>query len=514
MKKSKMILSAAVTTLLAGCTLGPGFEIPESVLEADWHQQAETLVKSSPSRMNSKWWTQFHDPVLNQLVESAYHENLGLQTAALRVLEARAMVGSVRGMRFPQMQTLSGGVQRSGRHGASPNQISQSPDRYATAGRVGFDAAWELDFWGKFKNMREAADAGLLANLASYDDILVTLTSEVAATYINIRTLQQRIRLSKKNVKLQRESLKLVELQFDAGVVTELDVLQAKSLLYSTLSQIPNLEAALAKYNNALAVLVGRAPSADTALVDNGVGVPELPDRVAVGVPSELLRRRPDIRRAEMQALMQCKQVGIQKAELRPSFSLLGSLGTSAATSQFGAGRGSLSDLFQKSNVGYSFGPSFRWNILNYGQIKNKVRAEDAKFEQAITNYHQTVLNAAREVEDGMAGYVQAKKQAAFLKQVVEASEKSAELAMLQYKEGLIDYQRVLESIRSLTQRQDQYVAVRGSIATNLIAMYKALGGGWEIRNRNPHIPQRTKDKMKQRTDWGKYLDAEKPVRK
>jgi len=496
--------------------VGPEFEAPESKLEADWKQYGDVIDVRHHSNLNVEWWKQFHDPVLNQLVEWAYHENLGLKTAALRVLEARALLGMAHGYRFPQMQTLSGGLQRTGRKGSAPNRISQTPDRYANAAMIGFDAAWEIDFWGKFKRAEQSADAAMLANLANYDDILVTLTAEVATTYINIRTIQERIRLAKKNAKLQKESLDLVQLQFDAGMVTELDVLQAKSLLYSTLAQIPNMEAMLAKLNNALALLLGRAPSSDIELKDNGEGIPQAPSYVAVGMPSELLRRRPDIRRAEMTALAQCAQVGVAKAELRPSFSLMGSLGHSAATSQFGAAGGSLDDLFKTSSLGYSFGPSFRWNILNYGRIKNKVRAQDAKFEQAITTYHQTVLNAAREVEDGMAGYLQAKKEADLLKKVVDASEKSAELSLLQYKEGLIDYQRVLESIRTLTQRQDQYVAVQGSIATNLISMYKALGGGWEIRDRTPVIPEETKEKMKNRTDWGKYLDPpqEKVVRR
>jgi outer membrane protein TolC len=257
------------------------------------------------------------------------------------------------------------------------------------------------------------------------------------------------------------------------------------------------------KFHNALAVLLGQAPGKTRDIIRGGKGIPKAPSKVAVGLPAELLRRRPDIRRAEMTAISQSAQIGVAKSDLYPSFTLLGSLGASASTS----GSGSLSDLFDSDNVGYSFGPTFRWNILNYGRIRNNVRVQDARFEQTITVYQNTVLNAAREVEDGMTGFIQAKKEAEFLRQGVVTSKKSSDLSMLQYKEGLADYQRVLDSIRSLTAKQDQYAAIQGDISTNLIAMYKALGGGWEIRDRRRAIPQDIKDKMKNRTNWGKMLD-------
>jgi len=502
------IILASFPILLASCMVGPDYTEPTNPLESSWNNHDANLIKSSDSKVNIAWWRQFNDPILNDLVESAYKENLGLRVAALRVLESRAILGIAHGNMFPQSQTMNGGVARSGRQGSRPNMYSQTPDRYANSATYGFDAAWELDFWGKFRRSIDSADANMLANIANYDDILVTLTAEVATTYVNIRTLEERIRLAQQNVKLQKDSLKLVELQFEAGTVTELDVLQAKTLLFNTQAQIPNMQASLVKYHNALAVLLGEAPGKTHKRLQGGKGIPTAPTKLAVGLPAELLRRRPDIRRAEMTAMAQCAQIGIAKSELYPSFSLRGTLGAGASTSQFGAaGSADLSDVFNLDNVGYSFGPSFRWNILNYGRIKNNVRVQDAKFEQAITTYHNTVLNAAREVEDGMTGFTQSKKEANFLRQGVETSKKSSDLSMLQYKEGLADYQRVLDSIRSLTVKQDQYAAVQGQIATNLIAMYKALGGGWEIHDRTRAIPSDVKEKMKKRTDWGKMLD-------
>lgn len=499
--KYSVLTLAALPFLLGSCMIGPNYSEPVSDLEATWNEHDASLRKGSNSKLNIAWWTQFNDPTLNQLVESAYSQNLGLRVAGLRILESRAILGISHGNMLPQSQALSGDLYRTGRGGSGP-------DRYVNSATFGFDAAWELDFWGKFRRSIESADASLMADIADYDDVLVSLTAEVATTYVNIRTLEERIRLAKQNEKLQKDSLKLVELQFEAGTVTELDVLQAKTLLSNTQAQIPNFQSSLVKFYNALSVLLGQAPGSTREIAKSSKGIPQAPSKVGVGVPAELLRRRPDIRRAEMTAIAQSAQIGVAKADLYPSFSLLGSLGASASTN----GSGSLSDIFDSDNVGYTFGPTFRWNILNYGRIKNSVRVQDARFEQTITAYQNTVLNAAREVEDGMTGFVQSKKEAEFLRQGVVTSKKSSDLSMLQYKEGLADYQRVLDSIRSLTQKQDQHAAVQGTIATNMIAMYKALGGGWEVRDRTKAIPQDIKEKMKNRTNWGKMLDDVEPA--
>lgn len=496
--KYSALLPVILPGLFGSCTmLGPDYTEPVSNLEVAWNQHDASLIKGQRSKVNISWWKQFHDPQLNELVETAYGQNLGLRTAALRILESRAILGISRGNMYPQSQALGGDLLRTGRGGSGP-------DRYLTSASIGFDAAWELDFWGRFRRSIQSSEANLMADIADYDDILVSLTAEVATTYVNIRTLEERIRLAKHNAKLQEDSLKLVNLQLEAGTVSELDMYQAKTLLSTTQAQIPNLQSSLIRLHNALATLLGQQPGSTRALLAKGRGIPEVPTKLAVGVPAELLRRRPDIRRAEMTAISQCAQIGVAEADLYPSFTLIGSLGSSATT----AGSDSLSDLFDSDSFGYTFGPTFRWNILNYGRIRNSVRVQDARFEQTITIYQNTVLNAAREVEDGMAGFIQAKKEAEFLRQGVETSRKSTELSTKQYEEGLTDYQRLLDSVRSLTAKEDQYTATRGVIITDLIATYKALGGGWEIRNRHDAIPQDIKDKMKQRTNWGKMLDT------
>jgi NodT family efflux transporter outer membrane factor (OMF) lipoprotein len=352
--KYSVLTLVALPFLLGSCIIDPNYSELSSDLEASWNEHDASLMKGSKSKLNIAWWTQFNDPTLNQLVESAYSQNLGLRVAALRILESRAILGISYGNMYPQSQALSGDLFRSGRGGSGP-------DRYVNSATFGFDAAWELDFWGKFRRSIKSADASLMADIADYDDVLVSLTAEVATTYVNIRTLEKRIRLAKQNEKLQTDSLDLVKLQFEAGTVTELDVLQAKTLLSNTQAQIPNFQSSLVKYYNALSVLLGQAPGATREIAKSSRGIPQAPSKIGVGVPAELLRRRPDIRRAEMTAIAQSAQIGVAKADLYPSFSLLGSLGASASTN----GTGSLSDLFDSDNIGYTFGPTFRWNILN-----------------------------------------------------------------------------------------------------------------------------------------------------
>ncbi len=481
--------------------LGPDFQTPDTTIPQKWSGVESDLFKK-PSRNDSiAWWTQFNDPVLDELIQISYQQNLSLRSAGLRIVEARAQLALVKGDRYPQVQEMTGDIFTIGTTGPAA-------DRYYNAASIGFDAGWELDFWGKFSRSIESADAQLLSSIADYDDVLVSLTAEVARTYVDIRTLQERISLAQKNAELQQNSLELVVLQFEAGVVTELDVLQAKTLLSSTLATVPNIQAILSNNKNALAILLGMLPEKIDKFMQPGKGIPGLSTKIAMELPAELLRRRPDIRRAEMQAAAQSAQIGIARSELFPSFTLFGSLGWSATD----IGNSSLGDIFDANSFSYSFGPAFKWNLFHYGRLKNQVRIQDVRFQQLIVSYQNTVLNAAREVEDAMQSYEQAKKEAGLLKQGVTTSKRSTELSILQYKEGLADYQRVLDSTRALTQKQDQYAQTKGKIATYTIALYKAFGGGWQIREGKAYIPQEMKEDMEERTDWGSLLNDAIPI--
>jgi NodT family efflux transporter outer membrane factor (OMF) lipoprotein len=479
-----------------GCTMiGPDFTAPKAPVAPKWQESEGKFTKSEPA-LDTKWWEVFNDPILDKLIQLAYEQNLTLQIAGLRVLEARAQLGVVAGSLYPQVQQGTGGYS----YNRAP---APGGDPYFNAASVGFDAAWELDFWGKFRRSIQSADANLLANMASYDDVLVTLTAEVARSYVQIRTFEERILLAQENIGIQERALSISEARYKSGAVSELDVQQAKTLLSTTQAAIPGLQISLRQTQHALSILLGMPPQDLDDLLNGPEVIPDAPAEVAVGIPADLLRRRPDIRQAELQAVAQCSQIGVAKADLFPSISLLGSLGWSVND----AGRYSLGDLFKSSSFGFSVGPSFQWNVLNYGRIQNNVRVQDARFQQTLTNYRNTVLNAAREVEDAMTGFMRSKIQSGYLQKSVDAARRTSKISMIQYTAGAITYQSVLSSTQALAQQQDQDAQTRGNIAVNLVAMYKALGGGWEVRLGKDFVPIPVQEQMGKRTDWGELLN-------
>jgi NodT family efflux transporter outer membrane factor (OMF) lipoprotein len=495
----------AVGVLGVGCTtLGPNFQKPEAPVAEEWIEEGDPEV-STKTADYSQWWTAFDDAVLDKLIETARRQNLPLQIAGLRILEARAELGIAVGNLYPQQQQANGL--------ASANQLSENAPNSAAADRffynyeAGFDAAWEIDFWGQFRRGIESADASLIAEVANYDDVLVTLTSEVARTYVITRTFEERIAIARDNVKIQDRSLQIADVRFRNGATTELDVTQATTLLKNTESTIPTLETGLRQAQNALSTLLGMPPGSVRELLGERGKIPTAAAEVAVGVPAELLRRRPDIRRAELNAAAQSALIGVAEADLYPSFSLFGSIGLQASSKGGTAANDSkFNDLFSGDSLTYGVGPSFSWNILNYGRIKNNVRVQDARLQQLLVNYQNTVLSAAQEVEDSLVAFLNSQKRAEFLGQSVKASQRSVDLSLIQYREGATDYQRVLDSQQSLALDQDNWTVARGDIVLNLVATYKALGGGWELRKGEEFVPASTVEEMRQRTDWGKLL--------
>ena len=494
-----------LTLMISGCAMvGPDYVKPTVVEPEKWLEAEDPQIKSETADF-SQWWTGFNDPILNQLVESAYQQNLPLQIAGLRILEARAELGIAIGFQYPQQQQAFGQ--------GSVNQISKYQanagftDRYYFDYQVGFDAAWELDFWGKFRRAVQSGMANLEASIADYDDILVTLTSEVARSYVIIRTLEERLAVANENVRIQKRSLEIAEVRFKAGAVTELDVSQARALLRSTEATIPTLESDLRQVKNALAILLGKLPGEiDDTLGPPGL-IPAVPAEVAVGIPTELLRRRPDIRFAERALAAQSALIGFAKADLFPHFSLFGTIGMRAASKvDTTSNNSNFQKLFNGDSLTYFAGPSIDWDLFNYGRITNRVRVADARFQELAINYEDTVLKAAREVEDAMIGFLRTRDAVVFLADGVKASKRAVDLSLIQYREGLVDYQRVLDTQRFLTEQQDTLVATAGVVVSNLISMYKALGGGWEIREGQDFVPETIKAEMDQRTDWGNLL--------
>ena len=499
----------ALALAIGGCTMvGPDYVKPSAPEPEKWIESEDPKIESKEMDF-SRWWTVFNDPVLNELIESACQENLTVQIAGLRIMEARAQLGIAFGSQFPQQQQATGE--------ASINQISKNDPNYAKADKnyaiyqTAFGAVWELDAWGKFRRIVQAGVANLEASIANYDDIVVLLTAEVAGTYVNLRISEERLAVAIQNVEIQKRSLELVENQFNAGAVTQLDVFQARGLLRTTESTTPGFKTDIRQAKNALAVLLGKLPGKIDAIVGKPGHIPRVPVKIAVGIPAELLRRRPDIRLAERQLAAQSARIGVAKADLFPHFTLFGSVGLmSSSNVGYESNNSNFTDLFKTSRFIYSVGPGISWDIFNYGRITNKVRVEDAVFQELAVNYENTVLSAAQEVEDGMTAFLKSQNTVIFLADAVKAYRSAVDLSLIQYREGSVDYQRVIDTQQYLLRSEDQLTSTAGSVDLNLISLYKALGGGWELRKDKDFVPQNIKEEMERRTNWGNLLSPDK----
>ena len=480
--------------------VGPDFQRPQTAVSSSWLETRDPRL-STGSATYRDWWTVFNDPALDRLVEQAYRENLPLRTAGVRVLQARAQLGIAIGDFFPQTQQGIGSV-----------QYVRTSDRGAIAAgfggidywqsQVGLQASWELDFWGKFRRTIQSADASLLSSLADYDNTLVTLTADVANSYITIRTAEERIRIARENVGTQEESLKIAEAKFKYGTVTLLDVEQARTSLLNTQATIPPLEVQLRQARDALSVLLGMPPSDLSGLLGTSSTIPVSPPQVVVGIPTDLLRRRPDIRSAELQAAAQSAQIGVAKAELFPAFSLTGSfLFLSTNLNTF-----SLSDMFRWGSRSVQAGPTVQWNIFNYGQITNNVRVQDAKLQALLLTYQNAVLSAQQDVEDNLTAFLRNQDRAQLLARSVTSAQTAVSLAIRQYREGITDFTTVLTAQNAVLAQQDSLASTLGSISTSLVGIYRALGGGWEIREGQDFVPPEIKAEMDRRTNWGGLL--------
>jgi NodT family efflux transporter outer membrane factor (OMF) lipoprotein len=482
--------------MLGGCSVGPKFKTPETpaTQSPDWKEKADPRIKTQ-APADSLWWKSFNDAALDKLVELAYQQNLPLQTSGLRIAEARARLAATSGKKWPQVQMAFGKATAVGLPGNAANVTGF--DLNFVDYQVGFDAIWELDLWGKYSRSVEADAASMFASVADYDSALVSLTAEVARTYALIRTYEVLIDQALENIKVQEEGLRMADARFNAGATSELDVTQAKTLLESTRASVPRLQINLQQAQNALSTLLGQPTGTIAELLAGPREIPKGPVEVAVSVPAEMLRRRPDIRSAELNAAAQCARVGVSKTDLYPSLSLRGMIGlntTSGTPNLTGGG------FF------YSLGAGLVYPLLNYGRLKNNVRVQDSRYQQQLVGYRDAVLKAAQEVEDALAGYLNSQEATAFSEGSVKAAQRSVEISLVQYKEGAVDYQRVLDAQRSLLQEQNNLAQTRSAIATNLIALYKALGGGWEVRRGQAIIPQSVQDEMTQRTNWGDLL--------
>lgn len=456
------ILAAGL--FLQGCAaVGPDYVRPEPPMPDRWEQEIVEGMAEGRAGLKT-WWTVFNDPLLNELMEKAVEGNLNLQIAFGRIKEARGFLGIATGERVPDLNAFGVATrQRVGEDFASP--LIDNPEDLLS---LGLGSSWELDFWGRIRRSVESAEASVQASVEDYRDAQVVLFSEIARNYVDVRTLQARIFFAEKNIEAQRNTLQLTKDRFKADISPELDVYQAELNLARTESILPSLITALVQAINRIGVLTGQHPGAMHGMLTSFGPIPNASGDILVGIPSELLRQRPDVRRAERQLASQTALIGVAEADLYPRFTLFGEFGLEAT-----------SNLFDSDNRFYSFGPSFRWNIFSAGRIRSRIMVEDARTEQLLAAYELRVLNALEEVENAMVAYAQERDRRTLLRRSVLAAQKSIELVEQLYKLGLTDFQNLLEMEKSLFEQQDQLAESEGRMVQSLILLYKVLGGGW-----------------------------------
>jgi NodT family efflux transporter outer membrane factor (OMF) lipoprotein len=460
-----------------GLKVGPNFDEPYAAVATAWIDSADPRLVHEPAE-DSAWWNIFQDQPLNSLIETAYHQNLDLKTAATRVLQAQAQRNIEAGNLFPQSQNANADyahAQISRNLNIFNNRRAQLPTNF-NIWATGFNASWELDIWGRIRRTIESADADRDAAVEAYHDTLVILTADVATNYIQLRTAQERMTYADLNVEIQRGSLRLAEARLRDGKATALDVMQARSSLAQTESSIPPLAISLRQANNRLCVLLGLAPHDLTPMLGEN-SIPATPAEAAVGIPAELLQRRPDVRRALREAAAQSAKIGVAEADFYPQIGVTGFLGYAASD---------IRRLFAEKSLTGLILPTFSWKILNYGRVLNNVRNQDARFQERVFQYQQTVLQAGREVEDALVAFLQYQLQAQKLEVAVKEAKNSVALVQAQYQGGLVDFNRVFTTQSQLVSQQDQLAVARGNIAASLIAVYRALGGGWQALEPSP----------------------------
>jgi NodT family efflux transporter outer membrane factor (OMF) lipoprotein len=481
-----IVLCVVLTGLLSGCTnLGPDYVQPEAEVESEWLESGDPLVSSQPPADPAWWKNAFHDADLDRLVDTALEQNLTLRSAGLRVLQAQQQLAIAIGAQFPQQQQITGSTSRQKSGGVTFDDYS-----------VGFNLGWEVDVWGRYRRLVESASAELDASVANFDGSIVSIVSQVAQTYILIRTFQERVAVAKNNIKLQTSSLEIAQAKFDAGDVSELDVDQAEALLNNTKAALSSLEGSLQQLKNSLASLLGRAPHELNYLLGGKAVIPSAPAEIALGMPQDLIRRRPDILVAERNLAAQSAEIGFAVTELYPHFFIGGSVGTSAMDT---------GDLFDNDSKTWQLFGMFEWNIFNYGRLKSNVRLQDAFFQQLLVDYRNTVLLAQADVENTIVAYLKAHEQVSSDELAEKASARAVDVSNIQYENGAVNFNTVITILRDHAEQQDRLASTRGTVATNLVQIYRAIGGGWEIRaGRDPVdlLPASMKDEMRTRTKY------------
>jgi NodT family efflux transporter outer membrane factor (OMF) lipoprotein len=455
-----------------GFKVGPNYQPAPAPIAQHWIDASDAQVRGTSPDL-AQWWRVFRDPTVDRLVDCASRQNLTLRQAGFRVLESRLQLAIARGEFFPQTQTASGGYARVGEN--SP--LLGLGSTFANQWNFGFNLAWEIDFWGRLRRAIVAGQDNLDASVANYDQAVVTMLGDIAQNYVEVRTDQEQIVYLRSSVAVQEGVVDWIQARFDAGFrQTELDLDQAKSNLAQTKAQILPLEIDAREASNRLCTLLG-IPATDLQYLLGTGPIPTVPPEVAVGIPADLLRRRPDVRQAERLAAAQAEQIGIAEAQLYPTFTLNGSMDWQATT---------FKGLFSSHAFGGSVGPQFSWDILNYGRLRNNVLYQDALLKDLLITYQTAVLQASQDVENGIVTFLRSQVQTRLLRESVEQNIKALKIAILQYETGAVNFTTYATIVQTLVTQQNLFAQAQGQIAQGLVQVYRGMGGGWEIRCQGP----------------------------
>jgi len=483
LREGRLWAAVLLCITLVGCAVGPDYRPPETKVPEKWNGQ-EVVTKAQTSKTTTSpvtlvaWWTTFNDPTLNSLVEMAIRANLDLRQAEARIRQARAARGVAGAPLLPQADASALYQKSQGSSEAAGGGAIATVGGVRELFQVGLDASWEIDIFGGTRRNLEAATAALRTAVEDRRDVLITLVGEVGTNYLSLRGFQQQIAIARKNLEAQKQTAQIIHRRFAAGLVSRLDVANADAQVATTAAQIPVLESSARAAIYSLGVLLGRYPGALEQDLIKSSPIPPTPPEIPLGLPSDLIRRRPDIRRAEAKLHAATARIGVATAELFPKFSLTGSFGISA------------DDLPRIGNVStskfWSISPSVTWPIFAGGRIRWNIKLQDAIQEETLAAYEKAVLTALKDVETALVSYAKEQEHHRSLAAAVASNRQAVDLSMKLYLAGKTDFLNVLTAQRSLYVNEDALTQSTHTLATNLIALYKALGGGWEKNNYTP----------------------------
>ena len=460
MIKGLRLISLLIILSFSACIkVGPDYRPPEMDVPDKWHSDSSEKISTESDSTNlAKWWESFNDPMLTDLINRAILSNLSIKEAALRLTEARIRRGVTGADKYPSVSS-SASVSKSYTSGMS-NTFYQ----------LGFDANWEIDLFGGIRRSIEASDADLESSRESLRDVTISLISEVALNYIQLRLYQSELDITSSNLKAQEETHEIVTWRYKAGLVTELDLKKSEYSLEQTRAQVPSILLNIEQAENKIAVLLGCNPGELKEELSPVKAVPVVQNKIKTGIPADLLRQRPDLRKAERDLAAQTARIGVAVSDLYPAITLSGSLKASSST---------LSSLTDSDNLSRSIGPSISWPVFRGGAIKKNIEIQSTVADQLLVQYKSILLSAVEEVENALSSCFYQQIKNVSLNKACSAAQRAYELAKIQYSSGLVDFQVLLEAQRTLLSLQDQVTQSEGQVSINYITLYKALGGGW-----------------------------------